>query len=114
MAVRVLVTVGDLPLEIRQSIADSDAAAAQWACDRANAVVSNYCDPTLLDAATEEKLEAAKTVAARVAARVFRNPADRQVFSGPEGLAFTPATSGRILTDDEREQLARLTLPAFA
>lgn len=109
-----LLTVEDLADHMRTAIAPADRAHAQSACDDASACVRNYCDATLLEAATGDKLRAAQTVAKRVAARFFANPLDRSSYAGPNGLAYSPGVSAQILTGDERAQLAPLTLPGMA
>ena len=108
-----LITVSELADHLQRSI-EADNASALAAIADATADISNYIrrDATTLAAAGVPtwRIDAAKGVCKRLAARILLNPEGRQSFSGPEGLNFQAVAGipARILTDDEREQLAPL------
>jgi hypothetical protein len=55
-------------------------------------------------------MEVARLVALRIASRIYQNPLDRNMFSGPENLSYNPALASvsRLLTLDEQMMLAPL------
>ena len=59
------------------------------------------------------RMEVARLVALRIASRIYQNPLDRNMFSGPENLSYNPALASvsRLLTLDEQMMLAPLRDP---
>lgn len=77
---------------------------------------STYAQGTTADivyvsgyAATDWRVEAARAVAVRVAARLWTNPDSRTSYTGPEALTYTSTPDlVRLLTADERVMLGPL------
>ncbi len=99
-----LITIEEFQAHIQQTAAFSDSylASAQAAITDASETVLAECERTTW--ATPPASVA--LIVKRLAARLFTNPQQRVSYSGPEGLNYTGGPV-RLLTDDEREQLAQ-------
>lgn len=101
-----LLSVEELASHIQQTIPDALWGSAEDACDDATTLIRAHLKSDLADLAGW-RLDAAKLVAKRSAARFFTNPAQRTSYSGPEGLAYQGGPV-RLLTDDEKATLDTL------
>lgn len=116
-----LLTISDLQLQLQRTVRQADQAAAQACIDAVSAavIVELGSDPATWYDADAADLALIKAVACRAAATWFTNPEDRASFSGPEGMAWTPAPNllARIISPDDLDKLMRVKLkrdPGFA
>lgn len=95
-----LLSVDELARHLQQTIPDTLWVSAEDACDDAATLIRAHLRSDLADLAGW-RLDSAKLVAKRSAARFFTNPQQRTSYSGPEGLSYQGGPV-RLLTDDEK------------
>lgn len=110
-----LLTVQDLADYLHLSgFSAADIPAAEAAVDEAVALVVQRLgfDPVTEKDVADADLVALHAVCKRVAAQHFRNPEQRQSFSGPDGLSYagSPQIVGKLLTEADRVVLEIVSL----